>query len=62
MEFTLAFLPEPIFQDYLINDFSAGDASPSEEIIFSGIKFFKGHHAAALNAFHDNLHNPIRRF
>ena len=45
-------LPEPIFQDHLINDFPAGNGSPSEEIVFSRVKFFISHRAATLTTLH----------
>jgi hypothetical protein len=41
-----------VLKDYGINDLSADDAPPSEEILGIPVKFLIGHNPAALVAFH----------
>jgi hypothetical protein len=43
----------PIFQNHLINDLSAEDASPPEEFFRIGVEFLIVHLAATTSAFHD---------
>jgi hypothetical protein len=49
------FFPGSIFQDHLVDDLAAVDASPSEEMLLSAIKFFKDHDTVTPGTFHLSL-------
>jgi hypothetical protein len=49
------FLPGSIFKDHLVNNLSAVDASPTEEMFLRAIKFFKSHDTVATGTFHLSL-------
>jgi hypothetical protein len=44
---------EPIFQDDLVDNLSARNASPPQKILTISIKLFENHHSVAPVAFHD---------
>jgi len=46
------FVDMAVLKDYGINDLSADDASPAEEILGIPVKFFIGHNPTASMAFH----------
>jgi hypothetical protein len=50
---TLPFLFEAIFQDNLINDFTAENASPSEKLFTNSVEFFKNHFSTASITLHN---------
>jgi hypothetical protein len=47
MEGDLPFLFKPVFEDDLVNDLPAKNASPTGEFLTDSVKFLKYHHAAA---------------
>jgi hypothetical protein len=46
---------DSIFQDHLVNNLSAVDASPAEEMLMRAIKFFKNHDTATTGTVHLSL-------
>jgi hypothetical protein len=55
-------LGEPVFHNDLVEDLSAGDASPSEKMLADPVKLFVNHHSSATMAPHDNLLDRDRTF
>jgi len=49
------FSPDSIFQDHLVDNLSAIDASPAKKIFVRTIEFLKGHHTLASRTFHLSL-------
>jgi hypothetical protein len=50
-----AFLREPVFHNDLVEDFSAGDATPSEKMLADPVELLENHHSAATMALHVDL-------
>jgi hypothetical protein len=46
---------DSIFEDHLVNNLSAVDASPAEEMLMRAIKFFKNHDTATTRTVHLSL-------
>jgi hypothetical protein len=49
------FITEPVFQDDLVNNIAAEDASPAEELIANAVKLLENHRTPALMTFHGSL-------
>jgi hypothetical protein len=49
------FFPGSILENHLVNNLSAVDASPTEEMFVRAIKFFKSHDTVTMGTFHLSL-------
>jgi hypothetical protein len=49
------FFPDSIFQDHLVNNLAAVDASPTEEMLVGAIKFFEDHGTVTTRTVHLSL-------
>jgi hypothetical protein len=47
-----------VIHDHLIDDISAGDASPAEVLVSLTVKLLEGHHPTASIAFHGSSSHP----